>query len=82
MQTASLAEWLNSQETKALVVYLKFRQAGPLADFLQGREVDPKVQGAAAGFNNVERLLQQPPEKIIEVFNNAARELNEQRRSP
>jgi hypothetical protein len=34
------------------------------------------------GCSEVLRLLEQTPEKIIEVFNNAAKELNEQHRRP
>ena len=82
MRTASLAEWLSSPETRALVTYLKFRQAERMVEFLKGLPVAPADQGRVAGFNEVERLLEQPPERIIEVFNNAARELNEQRRRP
>ena len=48
--------------------------------FLQGLPVPPEVQGRAAGADETIRLLAQPPERIIEVFNNAARELNEQHR--
>lgn len=80
MQTASLAEWLNSPETRALITYLKFRQAGPLTDFLKGQGVSQTVQGRAAGFNEIERLLREPPEKISAAFENAAKELNEQHR--
>ena len=80
MQTASLTEWLSSPETRALVVYLKFRQMGAVADFLRPAEVNPLIQGKAAGCNEIERLLKKTPEEIIEVFDNAARELNEQHR--
>lgn len=82
MQTASLAEWLNSLETRALVTYLKFRQAAPVTDFLRGVEVNPLTQGKAVGLNEIERLLHEPPEKIIAAFVNAAKELNEQYRRP
>ena len=82
MQTASLTEWLNSPETKALVTYLKFRQAAPTAEFLQGLPVNPIAQGKTAGLNEIERLLTEPAEKIIEAFTNASRKLNEQHRRP
>ena len=81
MQTASLTEWLSSPETKALVMYLKFRQAPTVADFLQGREVQPITQGKAAGLNEVERLLRKTPEEIAEVFENATKELNDRHRT-
>jgi hypothetical protein len=80
MQTASLTEWLNSQETKALITYLKFRQAAVVTDFLRGQGVNQTIQGKAAGFNEVERLLREPPEKIIAALENAVKELNEQHR--
>lgn len=76
MQTAALADWLRSPETQALVAYLRFRQAGPLAEFLKGREVLPAVQGAAAGCHEIERLLTQSPDRIKEIFENAAKEMN------
>lgn len=82
MQTASLAEWLSSPETKALVTYLRFRRAPGLGAFLLGQSITPEVQARAAGADEIIRLLDQPPEKIIEIFNNANRELNEQHRRP
>lgn len=83
MQTASLAEWLSSPETKALVAYLKFRREPGVTMFLRGLPVPPGVQARAAGCDEIVRLLDQAPEKIIEIFNNAAREMKEyeQRRS-
>ena len=76
MQTASLAEWLNSPETKALVTYLKFRREPGVAMFLQGLPVPQEVQARSAGHDEILRLLTQPPERIIEIFTNANRELN------
>ena len=75
MRTADLAEWVNSPETQALLTYLRFRQRPAVLMFLQGVPVPPELQAKAAGANEIERLLMQPPEKISEVFENAAKEV-------
>lgn len=75
MQTASLTEWLLSPETQALITYLRFRREPGVSMFLQGLPVPPELQARSAGADEIERLLRQPPEKIIEIFNNAAKEL-------
>ena len=75
MQTASLTEWLNSPETRALVTYLRFRRAPGLAMFLQGLQVAPEIQARSAGANEILRLLREPPEHIADIFENAAKEM-------
>lgn len=75
MQAASLTEWLNSLETRALVTYLQFRRAAVTAEFLQGEAINPIMQGRAAGANEILRLLREPTEKIAEIFENAAKEM-------
>lgn len=75
VQAASLTEWLDSPETRALVTYLRFRREPGMAMFLQGLPVPPEMQARSAGANEIIKLLRQPPEKIVEVFENAAREL-------
>ena len=80
MSALALTEWLNSPETRALVTYLKFRQAAQVAAFLKGQPVELITQGQAAGYNEIERLLKQSPEEINRIFENANRELNEQHR--
>lgn len=77
MQTASLREWLDSPETQALITFLRFRQEPGVSMFLQGLPVAPEVQAKAAGCNEIERLLRLPPEKILDIFNNAAKALKE-----
>lgn len=76
MQTASLTEWLNSPETRALVTYLKFRRGPGVAVFLRGDQVDPAMQARSVGCDEIIQLLSQPPEKIIEALENAKRELH------
>jgi hypothetical protein len=44
--------------------------------FLQGLPVPQEVQARSAGHDEILRLLTQPPERIIEIFTNANRELN------
>lgn len=72
MQTADLAGWLELAETKALLAFLRHRRAGPLQTFLAGNPMDPITQGRAAALHELARLLQGPPEKIKEAFDQAA----------
>ena len=76
MQTAALADWLRSPETQALLTYLRFRQEPAISMLLQGVPVPPETQAKAAGCNEIERLLKQSPDKIKEIFENAAKEMN------
>lgn len=76
MQTASLAEWLDLPETKALLVYLRFRKAVTTTAFLAGQPVDQMAQGRAVAFNEIGKLLTGPTDKIVEAFVTAAKELN------
>ena len=68
---AELTEWLNSQETRILVAYLKTRQAGAVAQFLSGYPVDQAMQAKAAGFHEIELLLTMPTESVKAAFETA-----------
>lgn len=79
MQTASLTEWLNSPETRALMACLKHRRDQGVAIFLQGLPVPPETQGKSAGCDEILRLLTKTPEEIAKIFDTANRELQDRK---
>lgn len=74
MSEVVLTEWLNSRETKLLLVCLRHRRAATLRQFLAGQVVDPVTQGRAAALHELEALLTSPPEQVKQVFETASRE--------
>lgn len=60
MRELALTEWLSSQETKALLSYLRRRTKTVTAAFLAGAPVDQVSQGRAAAFNEICALLELP----------------------
>lgn len=74
MQEVALTEWLTSPETRALVLYLRQRQAAAVEKFLAAQPVEPLSQGKAAGLHEIEKLLLSPSDIIRDVFNTALRQ--------
>lgn len=74
MQAANWAAWRDNPETKALLAYLRRRQAGVVQTFLAGNPVDPKTQGQAAAFHELEKLLTAPVDKLKEALETALKE--------
>lgn len=74
MQMNNLAVWRDSPETRALLAYLRRRQATAVANFLAGNPVDPKTQGQAAGLHEVERLLALPVDDLKKTLEQALKE--------
>ncbi len=74
MQAAHLTEWLNSPETKTLVVYLRRRKAETLQAFLTGELVHPIRQGRLAALHELETLLLSSPDEVKQVFEMALKE--------
>lgn len=74
MQEAVLTDWINSQGTQLLLVYLRRRKAETLKTFLQGQPVDPVHQGRAAALHELETLLLLPADDVKKVFEAALKE--------
>lgn len=68
---ADLATWLASPETQAFRAYLHHRRTLVVQMFLQGNPVDPKDQGRAAAYHDLERTLSASPEDVRQTFNTA-----------
>ena len=71
MQMTSLADWVRSPETQALLAYLRQRQAPAMEMFLRGTPVPPELQARASGAHEIERLLTSPVETINQEFEKA-----------
>ncbi len=76
MSEQVLTEWLSSPETQRLVRFLRAVQTGTVRTFLAGQPVDPMMQGRAAAYSDLEKLLALPADKVSEEFNRASKELN------
>ena len=71
MRIPALTEWINSPETRALVAYLRNRQAPTVHRFRLGQPVDPLAQGRAAALYEIERLLSMPSDEARQVIEKA-----------
>jgi len=68
MQEQVLTEWLVSPETQALVHYLRRRRAPAVDSFLAGAAIPEVLQGRAAAFHEIERLLTKSADEVRKIF--------------
>jgi hypothetical protein len=68
MREQALTEWLNSQETQALIHYLRRRRAPIVNQFLAGMQITQMSQGRAQALYELETLFARPAEEIHAVL--------------
>ena len=71
MQALRLTEWLNSPETRLLLVLVRQRKAKLVQGFLTGNPVDQLTQGRAAAFHDLEVLLSSSTDHVKATFETA-----------